>query len=186
MPTTTTKRTTTRRTKSSAASSPAPVKEEPVEQKQHKPDDLIPCKSLTAGKMIYIGARTNISYVWVNAGDVAYIEYQDLMSAILSRSNYVYMPRFVIEDETIINDPRWSELKDIYNNLYDAGDIRELLSDRVSVNQFKQALKMAPSGLVMALRSEIAQGIQNGSFDSIGKVRAIDELLGTKMVELLG
>lgn len=179
-----TKNTTTRRTKPAAA---APVVEEPVVvEKKYKPDDLIPCKSITAGKMIYIGSRTNIPYVWSNAGDVAYIEYQDLMSAILSHSNYVYMPRFVIEDENIVEDPRWSELKEIYDNLYDAGDVRELLSERTSVNKFKSVIKSAPAGLINAVRSEMAQGIQNGTFDSIGKVKAVDELLGTKMVELLG
>ena len=125
-------------------------------------------------------------YVWSNAGDVAYIEYQDLMSAILSHSNYVYMPRFVIEDEDIIGDQRWSELKEIYDNLYDAGDVRELLSERTSVNKFKSVIKSAPAGLINAVRAEMAQGIQNGTFDSIGKVKAVDELLGTKMVELLG
>lgn len=173
---TTNKKTTTRMAKPAA---------DTETKKQYKPDDLIPCKSLTAGKMIFIGARTNIPYVWSNAGDVAYLEYQDLMSAILSRSNYVYMPRFVIEDENIIGDPRWAELKDIYDNLYDAGDVRELLSERTSINRFKSAIKAAPAGLINAVRSEMAQGIQNGTFDSIGKVRAMDEFLGTKMVELL-
>lgn len=185
---TTKKTTTTRRAKPAAAKVSKPIEEDPVEavQQKHKPDDLITCKSITAGKLIYVGPRTQIQYVWEDAGAEQQMEYQDLMSAILSRSNYVFLPRFIIEDDSIINDPRWSELQDVYNNLYDAGDIRELLSGKTSISAFKTAIRVAPEGLVKALQSEMAQGIQSGTFDSLGKLKAMDELLGTKMVELLG
>lgn len=163
-----------------------PIEAESVQKKTvsgYKPNDLVPCKSITAGRMIYIGPRTRTPYVWVNSGDVAYLEYQDLMSAILSHSDYVYEPLFVIEDEAILSDRRWEELKDLYDNLYDMGDVKRLMN--LPLSSFKSELKKAPAGFQNAVKSEIVAGIKSGTFDSIQKVKAADEILGTKMAEML-
>ena len=165
-------------------------KEAPVEQtattvtvRKYEADDTVPVRSITQGELLMPGRKSGILYRWAGAGDVEEVEYQDLYALKVRRSAYVYEPLFVIDDEELLADPKWKDVVALYQTMYDTEDISAIL--RLSVNQFKKVLKQVPKGLLNSIKVEVATQIENGKFDSISKIKAIDELCGTDLLCLI-
>ena len=52
---------------------------------------------------------------------------------------------------------------------------------KLSASQLKAKLKKAPSGIQQAVKNIAGEKIMNGSLDSLAKIKAIDEVLGTQL-----
>jgi hypothetical protein len=169
------------------------VKEETVEQKpqtvskatpvEHNGDDLIPCRSVVNGELICIAKKTGNKYIWSSYGDVTEVEYQDLMGLRAARSRFVFAPFFIIEDEDLLEELRWKQVKELYDNLYSVADIYKVLE--LPINQFREALEKMPTSFRKTVASEVSHRLDEGLFDSIQKVKAIDEICGTDLQLLL-
>ena len=72
--------------------------EDKSKARKYEKDDVIPCKSLTDGKLLVTGEKTGILYRWADYGDVEEIEYQDLVYMIRSHKSCITRPRFIIQD----------------------------------------------------------------------------------------
>lgn len=153
------------------------------EKVTYNADTPIPCRSVTAGTMVYIGPKTGTPYTWVSENDVVYLEYQDVMSCIMSRSAYVMSPLFIIEDEKLVEDPRCVEIKKMYNSISGIDNIGQILS--MSNDDFRRALTQSPAGIQESIKNEISLRVGNGTFDSVQKIRIVDEVLGTEIAKLL-
>lgn len=139
--------------------------------------DLILCRSVTAGWLGLYG-KSGIEYIFSNYGDVCEVEYGDLFALKNKRSRYLYDPLIIIEDEELLENPRWKDLAEFYGEkVYGMDDINEVLS--VPYNKFESLLRSLPKGLLKALTVEVATRIENGTFDSIKKIKVIDDVCGT-------
>lgn len=150
-----------------------PKKKEPRKFAQ---DDLIPCKSVTYGELLLPGKKSKLLYIWANHGDVTEVEFQDLQALRSTRSPYLTNPYFVIEDEELLE--QWTDLKAIYDKAA-AIDIDSLFS--LPINQFKKKLRDLPVGMRDAIKNIAGEKIREGSLDSLSKINAIDEILGTEL-----
>ena len=151
-----------------------PVVKQP---KKFAQDDMIPCRSVTYGELLLTGPKSKLLYSWANYGDVTEIPFQDLQALRSTRSSYLFRPRFIIEDEDLVE--LWAkDLKDMYDNLVDE-DVDALF--KLPLNQFKSKLKKAPRGVQQAVKNIAGEKILNGSLDSLAKIKAIDEILGTDL-----
>ena len=147
------------------------------EVRKYAPGDMIPCRSVTYGELLLPGPKTRLLYTWANYNDVTEIEFQDLQALKSTRSTYLYKPRFIIEDEELIE--QW---KNDFGKMYDEitnVDVEELF--RLSASQIKAKLKKAPTGIQQAVKNVAGEKIMNGSLDSLAKIKAIDEILGTQL-----
>lgn len=158
------------------------VKEETVVEKK-KParkfaaDDMISCRSITFGELLLVGPKSKLLYTWSNYGDTTEMEYQDLQALKSTKSSYLYRPRFIIEDEELVE--QWSrDFKAMYDNIVEV-DVEDMF--KLPLNQFKAKLKKAPKGVQMAVKNIAGEKIMNGSLDSLKKIKAIDEILGTDL-----
>ena len=155
-----------------------------VEKKQsnksYNPGDEINCFSITAGELIMIGRKTGNVYRWANYGDVTAVEYQDLKSEKLnSKSPYIYDPLFVIDDDELLATKDFAAVSEIYKNILTVDDIDDIFNlDTVS---FRKMLKNLPKGFKETIKSVAVTKIQDGSLDSVNKIRAIDEITGTDL-----
>lgn len=141
------------------------------------PDDLIVCRSITFGELLLTGKKSKLLYSWANYGDTTEVEYQDLQALKSTRSSYLFKPRFIIEDEELVE--QWGkDFGDIYKNIEDV-DAEDLL--RLPVAQLKSKLKKASKGVQLAVKNIAGDKILNGSLDSLAKIKAIDEILGTDL-----
>lgn len=153
-----------------------------TETKEYGEEDLILCKSITGGELIYIGNKSGNRYVFADKDDTCEIEVRDLNSLRASKSQYLYSPLFVIEDEDFVNQPRYKEINDLYESIR-KNDIDEILN--MPLGEFKRTLTSLPDGFKKALENEVATRIHNDEFDSLGKIKAIDEICGTDLYCLI-
>ena len=148
--------------------------------KKYAPTDVIECRSVTGGELILVGDKTKLHYNWADFGDTAYVEYQDLQALQSRRSGFLTQPRFIIEDENLVE--QWgSMLKPIYDKI-NMQNIEDLFN--LPAHQFEDQIKTVPDGLKDAIKTRAVQMIQNDELYDIRKVRAIDNAWGTDFVEM--
>ena len=146
--------------------------------RKYAPGDMVPCRSITYGELLLTGAKTKLLYTWANYGDVTEMEFQDLQALKSTRSSYLFKPRFIIEDEELVE--QWSgDFKKMYDDIVEM-DVEALF--RLPVGQLKAKLKKAPTGVQLAVKNVAGEKIMNGSLDSLAKIKAIDEVLGTQLM----
>ena len=145
--------------------------------RKYAPDELIPCRSVTYGELLLTGTKSKLMYVWANYNDVTEVEFQDLQALKSTRSSYLFRPRFVIEDEELVEE--WGkDFKDMYSKIVSV-DVEEMFN--LPLGKFKTALKNAPNGVQQAVKNIAGEKIMNGSLDSLAKIKAIDDVLGTDL-----
>lgn len=150
--------------------------------RQFNQNDLILCRSVTAG-WLGVSGKSGQYYVFVNFGDECEIEYQDLFALKNKHSSYIYAPLFVIEDDELLDNPRWADVKKFYDEkVYTMEDVDAVLN--LPVDAFKSALSQLPRGLAKSLQVKVAEKIEDGTFDSINKIKIIDETFGTDFMNI--
>ena len=145
--------------------------------RKYAPDEMVTCRSITYGELLLTGTKSKLLYSWANYGDTTEVEYQDLQALKSTRSSYLFKPRFVVEDEELV--AQWGkDFSDMYKNIVDV-DVEDLF--KLPVSQFKSKLKKAPKGVQQAVKNIAGEKIMNGTLDSLTKIKAIDEVLGTDL-----
>lgn len=160
-----------------------PVKKE---KKKWKDTDVISCTSITSGSLGMMGLKSRINYSWVNRGDEVDVEYQDLVAAIRSSKSHIYKPYFIINDEEFVE--QFPKLKALYNNLYSTSDLKNVITD-LDPASMRLTINTLPAGAKDSIKHIVSGMISNGELDSVAKIKALDEIYGTKfmvMTELYG
>lgn len=153
------------------------VKETKKTPRKYAPDDMITCRSVTFGELLMTGKKSGLLYSWANHGDTTEVEYQDLQALKSTRSSYLFRPRFVVEDEELIE--QWGkDFEKLYESIVNV-DVEALF--KLTPAQLKSKLKNAPRGVQQAVKNIAGEKILNGSLDSLAKIKAIDEVLGTDL-----
>lgn len=147
--------------------------------KKYEPDDLIPCRSMYAGTLLFTGEKTKITYEFSNMGDFRYIEYQDLLSALLVRKKSIFAPYIIIEDEELLENVHWQEVKKVYDGLYSRQDLINLIN--LPTSKFDSEFRKLPSGFKNTIATMVSEMITEGTFDSMNKIKIIDEECGTDL-----
>lgn len=160
------------------------TKKEPEKvTRKFEPEDLILVRSITQGTLLLPGSKSQILYTWEAYGDVVQVEYRDLYTLKASRSGYLYKPYFIIEDEDLLNDPHWADLKKVYDSLITTSDINTILN--LPPSDFEDTLKSLPEGFKDAIKMEVSTRLDANNFDSINKVKIVDKICGTDLFSLL-
>lgn len=159
---------------------PTIIKAEDMNNAAIKPNDLIEVTSVTAGELILIGGKTRRVYKWKDYGDVAYVEYQDLLAEKYnSSSKYLYDPLFVIDSPEVLDQLEFKKIKELYENVLTTEEMNKLFS--LDLPSFEKTLKGLPKGLRNSVKAIAAGKILDGSLDSINKIKAIDKILGSDL-----
>lgn len=153
-----------------------------VNKPKHDPSELILCRSVRFGELILIGPKTRMPYTWANEGDVREVEYQDLMSWRALRSRYLFEPMIIIEDEDIVEEWK-ADLGKLYDEVQ-AVDIKEMF--RLPHRQFVAQLKRLPAGMKSTVQNMAYAMIQDGTLYDLRTIKAIDEILGTELIMMIG
>lgn len=148
---------------------------------KHENEDMILCRSVTSGGLYFSGEKTKMLYSFADYGDEQEIEYQDLIYLIRSRDKVVYEPRIYILDNDIVEEH--VELKRLYASMISTSDIREIIN--LPASQMRKTIEQLPSGMIEALKGQIATLIENHTLDSVTKIKALDEILGTSHLLML-
>lgn len=161
---------------SNAVPTPVPTKK----QVKYEQDAMIPCRSITAGFMNMRGPKTGNVYQWQDVGDVEFVEYQDLQAALVGRSTHLNAPLIVVEDEELLEENVWNRLKSIYATLYSPKDLTEILN--LPVGQMGAVIDKLPKSAQESIGIIARTKMENGSLDSIAKIKEIDRVLHTDLM----
>lgn len=148
-----------------------------VNKPKHDPSELIECSSVVFGELILIGPKTRMRYSWANEGDVREVEYQDLVSWRALHHRYLFDPMIVIEDEGIREEWK-ADLGKLYDNLQTV-DLKALFN--LPHRQFVSQLKQLPPSMKSSVQNMAYAMIQDKTLDSLRKIEALDEILGTEL-----
>lgn len=158
---------------------PAPKK---VNKPKHDPNELILCRSVRFGELRLIGPKTRMPYSWANEGDVREVEYQDLVSWRALHSPYLFKPMIIIEDEDICEEWK-ADLGALYEDIQQI-DIKGMF--RLPQRQFVSQLKKLPEGMKSTVQNMAYSMIQDGTLYDLRIIKAIDEILGTELIMMIG
>ena len=158
-----------------------PTPKKVVKTVKHDPGEYIPCRSVRFGELILIGPKTRTPYRWSNEGDVAEVEFQDLMSWKALRHKYLFEPMIIIEDENLVEE--WSaDLGKLYAELQYI-DVKALF--KLPQRQFVAQLKKLPVGMKTTVQNMAYAMIQDGTLYDLRVIKAIDETLGTELIMMI-
>ena len=147
-----------------------------------KPGDLILCKSVTYGKVVYYSSKTDSRYEWANFGDEVEVDYADLQAMHSGKKSYLFKPVFLILDEELYK--LWEkDLEPIYKD-YIGLDRPEVLFD-VNDAVFEETLRNSPKPIQDLIKTEASKMVKENRFTSIQKLKVIDEVCGTALLEFI-
>lgn len=149
------------------------------EPRKFEPTDGIKCRSVVNGPLYITGIRSGIPYTWADYNDVQDVEYQDLIYMVRSRGDKsIYYPRIIVEDDDFIEQNK--ELGDIYSSMYSTSDLRDII--KLPVRTMVSEIEKLPNGIKEAFKGMVSTMIDSHELDSVQKIKAIDELFGTKLL----
>lgn len=155
------------------------VEETKKDIRQYKAGDLIPVRSITQGELLMSGKKSGILYRWSAYGDITEVEYQDLYTLKSSRSGFLFKPRFIIEDEELLSQPQWKDIKALYDSMFTTEDIDVIF--KLTPQQLRKNLPALPEGFIKAVLIEAANRIENGTLDSLNKIKVFDDMCGSDL-----
>ena len=158
----------------------APV-ETKKEKKIYENDDMIPCVSIIEGKLVLIGAKTGDRYVWEGLGGVEDVAYVDLIAEVRTRGSHVFAPWFIIQDKEFL--AQHPEVDKVYGGMYTPQDIEKVLT--MPANQMKAYIEQMPVGAQESLQNIAMNRIASGDFDSVQRIKVLDEFFGTNLLVTL-
>lgn len=144
----------------------------------YRPDEMIPCRSVYPGILIFNGDHSGMTYTFNGVGDRRNVEYQDLKAGLLQQKSSMFNPDIIIEDENLVNDERWYEIKEVYENMYDEADLAKVM--KLPTRDFEDAFVKLPVTARNTIITTIATQIENGTFEQYNKARIIDKVCGTR------
>lgn len=155
------------------------VSETKTQQKIFLPEDTIPCRSIVSGGLYIEGSRSHILYSWADCGDVVDVEYRDLIYLVRTRETAnIYLPRIIIEDEDFVEQNK--SVKDLYESMYEVSDLNEILE--LPIPQMIDTIKKLPKGAKESVKGIASTLIESHMLDSVHRIKALDEIFGTKML----
>lgn len=149
-----------------------------VSKKKFAPEDLIPCVSLTPGEMFVVGERSKTLYTFADIDHVVEIEFRDLDYAARRKDAMMYKPRYIVQDRDFI--AMHPELDKIYSSLHSVRDLKAILS--LAPNQMRKAIEALPVGAQDAIKTIAATMVDQGTLDSIQRVKVIDSIFNTELL----
>lgn len=153
-------------------------KSKTVEKKSFKDDDKIPCVSITAGKYVWVGLKSDDVYRWHTDGDVVDVRYNDLVAAVRAKKPIVFKPRVVIQDEDFIAE--YPEIQKLYDSMYSKEDLFAIL--QLTPSEMRRIIPLLPDGVKDSLKTIAVKAIDDGKLDSVQRVRVLDEIFRTDML----
>lgn len=168
---------TTEKTTEKTAENVASTEVEVVGSKVFKDSDLIPCHSVCTGGTYMIGEKTNELYSFAYQGDVQDVEYRDLVSAVHTRSSYLFTPFIIVDDEDFVEQN--PSLKEFYSSMYTTKDLKAIL--KLNDNKLAKVLETLPEGIKTGLKQIAVDMISSGELRDIGTIRTLDKHFNTEL-----
>lgn len=164
------------------------VKEQVVEEtvktpRKYEPTEMIMCHSVFPGQYFFTGPKTKVVYPFMASGDETPVEYQDLQSAMMAKKKSIMSPCIVIDDEELLEDVKWKQVKKVYDTMFPVKNIGKLIDK--PFREFQKEFETLPIGAKKKVMMEISTRVRDGEFSEMNKIRLVDEACNSNIAILL-
>lgn len=149
-----------------------------VKKKKFGSEELIPCVSITPGELFVVGPKSKTLYTFANADDVVEIEFRDLDYMARAKDTMMFKPRYIVQDEDFI--ALHPVLDEVYSSLNSIQDLKNIL--KLAPSKMEKAINSLPVGAKESIKTIVASMIDDGTLDSIQRVKVLDSIFGTEML----
>lgn len=149
----------------------------PIEPKREKRieidrNEMVPCRSTVHGDLIYKSYRTRAKYIWEEFGATLYLEMGELQDMNGSQRKYLH-DGYIIVDDT--EAAEYLGLTKVYDQIAHIDSLEELFAK--SAEDLLVILPKLPVGMKNNIATKARELIEDGSLDSLGKIRAVESVL---------
>lgn len=145
--------------------------EKTKEKKTFTDSDYILCRSVWFGGL-NVTCKSGNSYEFSDYGAECEVNYRDLVSLIRKGSDHIFLPRFIILDDDLLEE--FPRVKASYETMYTTNDLLNIL--KLPNSRMKSEIAKLPTASKDVLCKMIASEIASGHLDSISKVRVLSEI----------
>lgn len=149
-----------------------------TEKKKFQPEETIECLSITPGEMFVKGAKSQTLYTFADMDDIVEIEFRDLDYAARSKDAMMYKPRYIVQNADFL--ALHPELDEVYSTLHTTADLKSII--KMTPAQMKKVIPTLPLGAQDALKTIAATMVDEGTLDSVNRLKVLDELFGTELL----
>lgn len=135
-------------------------------------NELVLCRNVTDGQLIYKSRKTGLTTIWMNYGDVEYLDVGELLTMKASQPKFLTDVWLVIDDEEVVE---FLGLKHIYKNLADIEDIDAFFAK--SPNEIREIATKLPKGLKETVGTRARKLIESGELYDNRKISILEETL---------
>jgi len=152
----------------------------PVSKKKFLPDDQILCKSVCPWKLNISSMDKQRSYYFEGWGTEQYVAYRDLQS--WRKQDIITGPKLLIEDPDLLSQWR-RDIGNIYKPFIGV-DYPEDLFEK-SDDDFEKFLRTADRTIREIIKFTAISMIHAENYPSVSKLKIIDDVTGTVLVDFL-
>lgn len=167
----------------------AEVKQKPVAEKElvkkpakkYSSEDLITCVSVTPWKLIQDSSDHSRIYIWEGWGDEEQVRYADLLS--WRSKDIIREPHILIQDQDLV--AQWGgDLAEAYKPFIGVDYPEELF--RLSDKAFEKLLRTGNRTVRSIIQVTATSMIKAENYPKIQKIKMIDDITGTCLMDFLG
>lgn len=151
--------------------------------RKYEPTETIMCHSIFPGTFLFSGPKSKIVYPFEAPGDENPIEYQDLLAAMMSKKKSIMAPYIVIDDEELLEDFRWKQVKQVYDSMFAIKNMDRFLD--MPYDTFEKTFNELPIGVKKNVMLEISARVRDGRFSEMRKIRLVDGACNSNIAVLL-
>lgn len=157
------------------------VVEEPKVIKRKKQIDLdmlVSCKNIVDGRLIYKSRKTGLETIWMEYGDVEFIDVGELLTMKASQPKFLTNPALIIEDDDVVE---YLGLKHIYQKIVDVEDLDTFFEN--SPEEISQILDKIPNGVKGTIGTVAKKRVLDGTLFDRRKIKTLEQKLNIDLSE---
>jgi hypothetical protein len=182
--TTATKKTTSRTTKPTEEATKVEVtKAKPktrAKKKQIDLSELVPCRNITSGMLIYKSTKTGLEATWSEYGDEEYLEVSELLTMKTSQPKFLKEPWLLVDDEEVAD---YLGLTKMYANLIPVDELDYFFEK--DAKEIAEILPLLPKGSRELVADKARKLIEANELDSTKVIRLLEQELKVDLFSLM-
>ena len=159
---------------------PKVEKPEPPKKKKVERDDVVACRNLTSGRLVYISKKSGLETIWSEFGDVEYIDVAELLTMRSSQPKFLKEPWLFVDDEDVAE---YLGLRQLYDSLIPIDEVDDFF--KLNVQQAKTLIPKLPKGMKALISEKARKGIQDGSLNNLQLIRLLEQELHLDLISLM-
>lgn len=154
------------------------VKEVPKKVRRIERNEMVQIMNSTTGSVSYTSPISGVTIYMTDYGQTDEIEYGELVRMNNQHPKYLQHPFFIILDEDAVNQLGLSKL---YTSILTPDELDRFL--KLPSSKMKTVLEKMPYGMKKLVSGKALNGIANGTFDSVSKIRVIEEVCNVELLD---